>query len=317
MTTFDRRRIQAPESSYALTFIPIHSEAGPSKRTDRRDDEARPIYLKTGLISQANGSGYIESGGVKIACSVYGPRPKQPPYSPQGTLNLEVKFAPFASHPRRAPLRDTEPVPLSTLLTQHLLPTLQLHLLPKSSIDVHLLVLESDTIPNVLSAGLTVSSAAIADAGIAMSGLGVGAVIAKEANGRMILDPISGEEAVAEGVISLGIMPALGRVTGIWMTGEMEVDEACQLIDTATSASKDTHREEWDAPKKLDVDAMSRLLEPQSNIRLIVPDARMTVNLAQTIVAADISQDAARVQADDGLKLTKREFQLDQQINAR
>ena len=35
----------------------------------------------------------------------YGPRPKQPPYSPQGTLNLEVKFAPFASHPRRAPLR--------------------------------------------------------------------------------------------------------------------------------------------------------------------------------------------------------------------
>ena len=62
---------------------------------------------------------------------------------------------------------------------------------------------------------------------------------------------------------------------------------------------------------------MSRLLEPQSNIRLIVPDARMTVNLAQTIVAADISQDAARVQADDGLKLTKREFQLDQQINAR
>jgi hypothetical protein len=29
------------------------------------------LVLKTGLISQANGSGYIESGGVKIACSVY------------------------------------------------------------------------------------------------------------------------------------------------------------------------------------------------------------------------------------------------------
>ena len=29
------------------------------------------IVIKTGLISQANGSGYIEFGGVKIACSVY------------------------------------------------------------------------------------------------------------------------------------------------------------------------------------------------------------------------------------------------------
>ena len=43
MATFDRRRIQAPETSYAPTFIPNNSEAGPSKRTDRRDDEARPI----------------------------------------------------------------------------------------------------------------------------------------------------------------------------------------------------------------------------------------------------------------------------------
>jgi hypothetical protein len=28
------------------------------------------LVLKTGLISQASGSGYIEAGGVKIACSV-------------------------------------------------------------------------------------------------------------------------------------------------------------------------------------------------------------------------------------------------------
>lgn len=62
--------------------------------------------IKTGLISQANGSAYIESGGkVKIACAVYGPRPKPPPFTPKGGLNLEVKFAPFASDPRRAPLR--------------------------------------------------------------------------------------------------------------------------------------------------------------------------------------------------------------------
>ncbi len=108
---FDRRRIQAPESSYTPTF------SQEQQSSSSRSSSTRPIcksahvagscqiVLKTGLISQANGSGYIEAGKVKIACSVYGPRPKQPPYSPQGSLNLEIKFAPFASHPRRAPLR--------------------------------------------------------------------------------------------------------------------------------------------------------------------------------------------------------------------
>jgi len=42
MATFDRRRIQGPEVSYA----PIYEdepEAGPSTRVDRANDEARPI----------------------------------------------------------------------------------------------------------------------------------------------------------------------------------------------------------------------------------------------------------------------------------
>jgi len=45
MTTFDRRRIQAPESTYAPSFTPsAPPEAGPFKRIDRRkDEEARPI----------------------------------------------------------------------------------------------------------------------------------------------------------------------------------------------------------------------------------------------------------------------------------
>ncbi|WVW78217.1 hypothetical protein I302_100168 [Kwoniella bestiolae CBS 10118] len=242
-TAFDRRRIPAPE----VSVPPIYEdspEAGPSTRTrrvDRAIDEARPIFLKTGLISQANGSGYIESGGVKIACSVYGPRPKAPPYTPQGTLNLEVKFAPFASDPRRAPLRDTEPISLSQLLTQSLLPTIQLHLLPKSSIDIYLLVLESDTPTNVLSAGLTVASAAIADAGIAMYALGTGSVIAHSSAEGLLLDPEEGEEGEAEGILTLGSMPALGKVTGLVLEGEVGVDQAVEMIEKAISASRDTH----------------------------------------------------------------------------
>ncbi|OCF33838.1 exosome complex component MTR3 [Kwoniella heveanensis BCC8398] len=258
MAIFDRRRVPAPEVSIPPIYEPLvgavdQQEAGPSRR-DRTNDEARPIFLKTGLINQANGSGYIESGGVKIACSVYGPRPKLPPYTPQGTLNLEVKFAPFASDPRRAPLRDTEPIPLSVLLTQSLIPTLQLHLLPKSSIDVYLLVLESDTPTNVLSAGLTVASAAIADAGIAMNGLGVGSVVASSSLSSsgsdlakpssaslLLLDPSEDEEKASESKVLVGSMPALGRITNLFFTGEAGINEACDMIEKAITSSRDTH----------------------------------------------------------------------------
>ncbi|WWD00816.1 hypothetical protein V866_007753 [Kwoniella sp. B9012] len=246
-TAFDRRRIPAPEVSIPPIYddAELEPEAGPStKRVDRSNDEARPIFLKTGLISQANGSGYIESGGVKIACSVYGPRPKAPPYTPQGTLNLEVKFAPFASDPRRAPLRDTEPISLSQLLSQSLIPTIQLHLLPKSSIDVYLLVLETDTPTNVLSAGLTVASAAIADAGIAMYALGTGSVVALAQSTdkqELLLDPEQGEEGGTEGKVLLGSMPALGKITNILLEGSVGVEQAVEMIEKAISASRDTH----------------------------------------------------------------------------
>jgi len=132
---FDRRRIQAPEVSYAPTYTTEHSKAGPSRRIDREKDEARPICAYHIAVSAVLGLtpspqdwshqssewkrlyrsrgredcmlGVSDRLGLRInvAHSRYGPRPKQPPYSPQGSLNLEIKFAPFASHPRRAPLR--------------------------------------------------------------------------------------------------------------------------------------------------------------------------------------------------------------------
>ncbi|KAL7419676.1 3'-5'-exoribonuclease [Cryptotrichosporon argae] len=235
--TFDRRRIQAPEVSRAPEFDT--PEAGPSKR-ERGPSEARPIYLKTGLISQANGSAYIESGGVKIACSVYGPRPKPPPYTAQGALNLEIKFAPFASHPRRAPLRDTEPVPLSTLLTQLLLPAVRLDTLPKSQLDIFLVVLEADSDASVLGAGLTVASAAVADAGVEMSGLGVGGVVSKLGL-EILVDPSADETRQAAGIVTTGFLPALGTVTNVWLTGELEIDDACAMIERSVATATETH----------------------------------------------------------------------------
>ncbi|KAI9636177.1 3' exoribonuclease family, domain 1-domain-containing protein [Dioszegia hungarica] len=235
MSTFDRRRIQAPESSSAPAYQQ-ENDAGPSRAPTAPGDISDHPVLKTGLINQANGSAYIESGSVKIACSVYGPRPKAPPFTPRGSLNLELKFAPFASHPRRAPMRDTEPAALSALLTQLILPSLHLHLLPKSSVDVFLMVLESDDVSDLLGAAHTVATAAIADAGIAMSGLGVGTVVRGQEG-----EAEEGGKGAPASSVTLGVLPALNKVTNVWMTGVQDIDAVCDMIDQGVVSAKATH----------------------------------------------------------------------------
>lgn len=115
--------------------------------------------------------------------------------------------------------QDTEPAALSGLLTQLILPSLHLHLLPKSSVDVFLMVLESDDVSDLLGAAHTVATAAIADAGIAMSGLGVGCVV----RGKQ------GEEEAPSSSVTLGVLPALNKVTNVWMTGVQDIDAVCDV----------------------------------------------------------------------------------------
>ena len=87
-SNFDRRRINGPEES----FPPVFSDEEETfvkpgaPRNGRGAKEIRPIctshiqlselhsrnaVLKPGLISQANGSAYIETEKTKIACAVY------------------------------------------------------------------------------------------------------------------------------------------------------------------------------------------------------------------------------------------------------
>ncbi|KAL7416188.1 3' exoribonuclease family, domain 1-domain-containing protein [Mrakia frigida] len=257
---FDRRRVNGPE----VSFPPVYEEDLPSAeassstsaqrmsslkeaaqvyaRQDRSKDAFRPIFLQTGLISSANGSAYIEMEKTKIACAVYGPRPKLPPYSAHGTLNIEVKYAPFASDPRRFPLRDTEPPTPSTLLAQSLLPALRLQLLPKSQLDVFLLVLESDGMEGVVSAGTTVAGAALAGVGgvVEMSGLVVG-VSSATINSSLHVDPTSHESLIATSRVTLACMPALGKITNVWQTGEIEGEKAMEALEKLMEKSREVH----------------------------------------------------------------------------
>ena len=58
-------------------------------------NESRPIFLKPGVIPQAQGSAYIEMGKTKVICSVYGPRDfgRKDSYQMQGNLLTKILYA--------------------------------------------------------------------------------------------------------------------------------------------------------------------------------------------------------------------------------
>lgn len=90
----DRKRVNGPEASVAPIFKKVEEDVdvlnGEKKRLDNRGvEDLRPIckwlsddilnsttntyttlVLKTGLITQASGSAYIEVGNTKVTCAV-------------------------------------------------------------------------------------------------------------------------------------------------------------------------------------------------------------------------------------------------------
>jgi exosome complex component MTR3 len=115
-------------------------------------------------------------------------------------------------------------------------------LLPKSTIDIFITIIESDGLEGCVASGSVAASTALADAGIELLGLvtscaAVGHEISLSPShqfsffqsvvGQEIwLDPTEEEARLSKGTLVLACMPALMKITSVWQTGEMKVTEA-------------------------------------------------------------------------------------------
>ncbi|KAK4704528.1 exosome complex component MTR3, partial [Phenoliferia sp. Uapishka_3] len=252
----DRRRFNAPEGAQQLRYSHTPAPEQPKSAAELRQDgrafgQVRPVFLKTGLVSQASGSAYIETGRTKIICAVYGPKPTPPsaPFNAKARLNVEVKFAPFASGSRRfAPGKDTESPGLSTTLQQALLPSLILEALPKSQIDLFLTILESDGSDDDISAGVTAASVALAQAGIQMYGLVIGCNAAFFPDLPIpLLDPTRAEAKLSTAFASVACIPALGTVTSAGLRGIVSMDVFDEAVKQCAAVCGQIHAVAKDA----------------------------------------------------------------------
>ncbi|RXW20901.1 hypothetical protein EST38_g4974 [Candolleomyces aberdarensis] len=242
---FDRRRINGPEESFAPIF---EDEDSPEDRwtvgkprVGRNPDNTRPIYLQPGLIDQANGSAYIETGNTKIACAIYGPRQsKNVAFHDKGRLNVELKFTPFACSRRRAPIRDAEDRSIAMAIHQAILPSVRLETLPKATVDIFITIIEADGIEGCIASGSIAASAALVDAGIEVFGLVIStsaAIIGED----VWLDPTEQEASSSKGTFVLASMPALGTITSLWQNGAITPNQLLSCMDTCEKQCTDLH----------------------------------------------------------------------------
>lgn len=204
------------------------------KRQDERfPEEFRQIFIKTGTVSSASGSAYVELKDTKVMCSVFGPRRalRTTAVSADGQLNCDVRFATFASAQRQRFVQGTLERDCTTLLQNSLEGAVILESFPKASVDVQVLVLEASG--GEAPAIITCASAALAHAGIQMRDL-VTACSAAHVGEELLLDPTDCEERRAEGAFFLALMPQSNQVTHLSLTGEWTPQSMAEAMELCT-----------------------------------------------------------------------------------
>ncbi|KAK2577485.1 hypothetical protein KPH14_003583 [Odynerus spinipes] len=253
----DQKRINGPEVSVPYDIYATFSfkekcikKSNSSEREDgRAHNERRGVFLKTGIVSQAKGSAYIEMGDTKVVCSVFDPReiPNKNEYCTQGELFCEFKFAPFSCNKRKIHQQDAEEKEYSLILKRALEPAVCLNEFPNFQVDVYATVLDNGG--SSLAAAITAASLALANAGVPMFGLVTASTVAVY-NDMLLLDPTDREELCctgntiisgSHGIIMQASLPQHGQISEFFLVGSLNMKHVTNAIEMIKEANKDIY----------------------------------------------------------------------------
>ncbi len=218
------------------------------KRSDDRAlDELRPVKIKVGVLSNAQGSAYIEQGRNKIIAAVYGPKealPKHISLPDRCVLRCRYHMAPFSTSERKSPVPSRREIELSMVLRNALEPLVMTSLFPRTVIDIFIEVLQADG--GTRCAGLTAAVLALADAGIPLRGLAAACAVGK-ADGKIIVDLNDLEDKYGEADMPIAYNPTLDGITLLQMDGIMSKEEIEQALSFAITTTQKMHKMQVDA----------------------------------------------------------------------
>jgi len=204
----------------------------------RKADELRPVKLEVGILSNADGSAYIEHGKNKILAGVYGPKEMHPKHLSRPdrmVLRCRYHMAPFSVQERKSPAPSRREVEISKVIRQALEPAVFVEYYPRSGIDIFVEVLQADG--GTRCASVTAAALAIADAGIPMRDLVVACAAGKIGN-KVVLDLMDTEDKVGVADVPVAFMPNLNAVTLLQMDGILAPKEFENAVNLAIEGCK-------------------------------------------------------------------------------
>lgn len=215
----------------------------------RKFNELRPTTIQIGILSNADGSAYIEQGKNKILTAVYGPHevhPKHLALPDRSRLRCRYHMAPFSVDERKSPAPSRREVELSKVIREALEPSIFLEYYPRTSIDLFIEVLQANG--GTRCAGITAASLALADAGVPMRDLTV-ACAAGKLEGQLVLDLNDSEDKEGEADVPLAYMPNLNAITLLQMDGQLTLEEFEKAIKLSLEGCTQLYKMQKEALK--------------------------------------------------------------------
>jgi len=231
------------------------------KRLDGRSPEdLRSVRIEAGILHEADGSAFVEWGGNKILCGVYGPRECIPRFaaSPYRALvKCRYMMSPFASleeHSRSGPSRrSTE---LSKVIREVFENLVIAEKFPNTQIDIYIDVLQADG--GTRTASITAAAVALANAGIPMRDM-VSAVAVGKADGQLLVDLGKAEDNFGQSDTPIAFSSRDKDILLLQMDGLLTKEELLRAVDMAEAAAVNIHA--------LQADALRRFYEQPSQKR--------------------------------------------------
>ncbi|KAI7818076.1 ribosomal protein S5 domain 2-type protein [Gamsiella multidivaricata] len=208
----------------------------------RRPAELRKITSATAVLSQADGSAYLEHGNTKVLAAVYGPREARHRAlvaHDRAILNVEFNVAPFSTGERRRRTKnDKRLLEMASFVKQTFEPVVVTTLYPRSQIDIYLQVIQQDG--GVLQACVNAATMALIDAGIAMTDY-VCACTAGWIEREAAIDLNHMEEVSDTSEVTIAMLPKSGKVTLAQMESRLHVDKLEEVLSLASEGCKQIH----------------------------------------------------------------------------
>lgn len=223
------------------------------KRLDGRlPEEIRDLRIEAGILTEADGSAYVEWGGNKIICGIYGPRECIPrhgasPY--HSIIKCRYMMSPFASleeHGRSGPSRRSSE--LSKVIRECFENVILSERFPNTQIDIYIDVLQASG--GTRTASIAAAAVALVNAGIPMKDM-VSAVAVGKAGDELVVDLNKAEDNQGQSDMPLAISCRDKNLLLVQMDGLLTKEEVTKMIEMAEKSCDTVYQKQSDALKRV------------------------------------------------------------------